>query len=92
MADSSDVLVLQLMRFASSPDKTCTIKSNVHVNLEKTISLPICERSDVVEVNLLRHYHVRASINHTGTRDKGHYTAYINAKNKWFKYINPQQI
>ena len=84
-ADSSDVVILQLMRFASSPGNSHTVKSTSHVGLQQSITLPICERSNVDEVSFNRHYNLRACINHTGTKDKGHYTAYVNNKGKWFK-------
>ena len=68
-------LVLQLKSFVN--DNESFIKDIKKVQCTKTYSVPVA----VDDVSFHKKFNVTATVNHTGTLDKGHYTAYVTLSN-----------
>ena len=68
-------LVIQLKRFFNHGDQV--IKDIKHVKCSPTISVPLKDN----EVTYEKHFHLVATINHTGNINRGHYTSYIRLPN-----------
>ena len=64
-------LVIQLKRFVSHDNQV--LKDMKHVQCTPNISVPVKDN----EVTFHKHYHLIATINHTGSLTRGHYTAFI---------------
>ena len=68
-------LVTQLKRFVSHYNQV--LKDMKHVQCTPNISVPVKDN----EVTFHKHYHLIATINHTGSLTRGHYTAFIKIPN-----------
>ena len=68
-------LVIQLKRFVSHDNQV--LKDMKHVQCTPNISVPVKDN----EVTFHKHYHLIATINHTGSLTRGHYTAFIKIPN-----------
>ena len=68
-------LVIQLKRFVSHDNQV--LKDMEHVQCTPNISVPVKEN----EVTFHKHYHLIATINHTGSLTRGHYTSFIKIPN-----------
>ena len=68
-------LVIQLKRFVSHDNQV--LKDMKHVQCTPNISVPVKDN----EVTFHKHYHLIATINHTGNLNRGHYTSFIKIPN-----------
>ena len=68
-------LVIQLKRFVSHDNQV--LIDMKHVQCTPNISVPVKDN----EVTFHKHYHLIATINHTGSLTRGHYTAFIKIPN-----------
>ena len=68
-------LVIQLKCFVSHDNQV--IKDINHVQCTPNISVPVKDN----EVTYQKHYHLIATINHTGNLNRGHYTSFIKIPN-----------
>ena len=64
-------LVIQLKRFVSHYNQV--LKDMKRVQCTPNISVPVKDN----EITFHKHYHLTATINHTGSLTRGHYTAFI---------------
>ena len=83
IVDSGSVLVLQLLRYDNF--KAAVIKNNMRVNCcSETLRLPI---SADEQVCLYKEFTLKATINHSGTLQAGHYWAHIKDEDNrgWLK-------
>ena len=83
-ADASNVLVIQLKRFAVAHDSS-VYKIASSVNIQQPLQLHISERNVNSEIMIARNYVLRAFISHTGNLNSGHYTANVKVRNIWYK-------
>ena len=73
IGDSGSVLIIQLMHYNNY--KKTVIKDNMRVNCcSETLRLPI---SADEQVCLFKEFNLKATINHSGTLQAGHYWAHI---------------
>ena len=80
-ANASDVLVIQLKRFAVAHDLSIH-KSFARVDIHQPLQLQIAERNPFSEILINRNYSLSSYISHTGTLDRGHYCAHVKVNNK----------
>ena len=83
-ANASDVLVIQLKRFAVAHALSIH-KSFARVDIHQPLQLQIAERNPFSEILINRNYSLRSYISHTGTLDRGHYCAHVKVNSKWYK-------
>ena len=83
-ADSSNILVIQLKRFAVAHDLSIH-KSLSSVDFQQPLQLHVSERNTNSEILITRNYILRAFIGHTGNLDSGHYTAHVKVRDMWYK-------
>ena len=77
-----NVLIFQLLRYVNSNGRF--VKDNRKVHLSKDLTIPV--RVDD-SISMQRKFKLRASINHSGTQEAGHYWAFINDvhSDSWLK-------
>ncbi|XP_035208006.1 ubiquitin carboxyl-terminal hydrolase 8-like [Stegodyphus dumicola] len=76
-----NILVIQLKRF--SYEGLWRRKLQTHVDFDLVLDVPCEENGE----ECLQSYSLYGIVNHYGTLEGGHYTAYCNAlSNKWYKY------
>ena len=83
IVDSGSVLVLQLLRYDNF--KAAVIKNNMRVNCcSETLRLSIAADEQVC---LYKEFTLKATINHSGTLQAGHYWAHIKNEDNsgWLK-------
>ena len=82
IVDSRSILIVQLLRYDNF--KGAVIKNNLTVNCSETLKLPI---SADQQVCLFKEFNLKATINHSGTLQAGHYWAHIKDKDNrgWLK-------